>query len=411
MTGSDRGGAVDRISRVLVAGGGVAALESLLALRDLAGDRLELTLVAPSDEFVYRPMAVAEPFGLSHPERVPLQDVARDVGARLVRGSVVAVDESAHMVECASGERLPFDALVVAVGAQMAPPLEHAVTWTPESDPELLGGILRDVGEGYTTRVAFVVPLRPSWPLPAYELALMTAREAVAKGQDDVDVVVVTPEDAPLALFGTVASAAVADELARAGVRVEAGVIKVRSGSGFVTLEPGSRRLAVDRLVALPHLRGPHLVGLPYGFDGFIMVDEHGRVGGASRAWAAGDATSFPIKQGGLAAEQADAVAEDIAALAGAPVEPHPFRPVLRGLLLTGDTTRWMRHDVAGGHGEGVTASHALWWPPTKIAGRYLSRYLAERSEAGLLEGRAPSGLPVELDLERELAMLDRPAS
>ena len=68
--------------RVLVAGGGVAGLEGLLALRDLAGDRVELTLLSPEEEFVYRPMAVAEPFGRGRADRHPLADIASDVRGR-----------------------------------------------------------------------------------------------------------------------------------------------------------------------------------------------------------------------------------------------------------------------------------------------------------------------------------------
>jgi sulfide:quinone oxidoreductase len=52
--------------------------------------------------------------------------------------------------------------------------------------------------------------------------------------------------------------------------------------------------------------------------------------------------TQFPLKQGGIATQQADVAAASIAAHAGADIEPHPFRPVLRGLLLTGMTPRYL---------------------------------------------------------------------
>ena len=94
--------------------------------------------------------------------------------------------------------------------------------------------------------------------------------------------------------------------------------------------------------------------------------------------WAAGDAIAFPVKQGGLASQQADAAAEAIAARAGADVLPEPFRPVLRGVLLTGRGNAWMRSASAGG-GEGEAERRALFWPPTKIAGRYISPFLASR--------------------------------
>jgi sulfide:quinone oxidoreductase len=69
---------------------------------------------------------------------------------------------------------------------------------------------------------------------------------------------------------------------------------------------------------------------------------------------------------------------------------------VLRGVLLTGRGQAWMRH--ADGHAE--TQRRALFWPPTKIAGRYLSPYLAELDSAQAT-GKAPqpSGQPVDLDI------------
>ena len=62
-------------------------------------------------------------------------------------------------------------------------------------------------------------------------------------------------------------------------------------------------------------------------------MDEHGRVSGIEDVYAAGDATTFPIKQGGLAAQQAVAAAEAIVARHGTDLDPQPFRPVLRGML------------------------------------------------------------------------------
>jgi hypothetical protein len=44
--------------RVVIAGGGVAALEAALALRELTGERVRTTLLSPEPEFVYRPMRV-----------------------------------------------------------------------------------------------------------------------------------------------------------------------------------------------------------------------------------------------------------------------------------------------------------------------------------------------------------------
>ena len=150
--------------------------------------------------------------------------------------------------------------------------------------------------------------------------------------------------------------------------------------------------------MTLPLLRGPELAGVPTtGPDDYIPVDGHGRVRGLADVYAAGDAVDFPVKQGGLAAQQADAVAEHIAARYGASVDPAPFRPVLRGMLFTGAEPLYMRSDVPGADPHVPRAWYPLWWPPTKIAGRYLAPYLFQR---GVQEGfgRPPMGF-VDVDI------------
>jgi sulfide:quinone oxidoreductase len=392
-------------SRVLIAGGGVAGLEALLALRDMADDRVMLTLLTPETEFVFRPMAVAEPFGRGRADRFPLADIASEFEAELIHSALVEVDPAGHAAVTSAGQRMPYDALLVAVGARSEPAVRRALTWTPETDAELFGGLLRDLDEGYVKRVAFVVPPGVAWPLPAYELAMMTAWQAWGMGHDDVEVTVYTPEDAPLGLFGTQATAALREDLEEAGVRAETGVYVTEDphDPGRLVLLPGERTLDVDRVVALPRAVGPALPGLPADSRGFVPTDLNGKVPDVDAVWAAGDAITFPVKQGGLAAQQADAAAEAIAAMVGADVSPQPFHPVLRGMMLTGRGKAWMRRAL-GSEGEGTAERRALWWPPTKIAGRYLSPYLAARHES-VAGGdmQAPDGQPVDLDLELEV--------
>jgi sulfide:quinone oxidoreductase len=392
--------------KVLVAGGGVAGLEALLALRDLAGDRVALTLLEPERDFVFRAMAIAEAFGRGRGRRIALEQVAADAGAQLIHARLVGVDDKRRLAIVADGEPLPYDALLVAVGAGSEPAFKRAITWTPQDDPEVFGGLRRDLEEGYAKSVAFVVPPGVAWPLPAYELALMTAWEADSMGQRDVRVSVVTPEDAPLAAFGLAGSASVRADLDEAGVTVDTGsyVEERDDRSPAFVIHPGARPLRARRVVALPRAVGRAPSGLAADAGGFIRVDRHGKVAGAERVWAAGDSLAFPIKQGGLAAQQADAAAQSIAALAGAEVDPQPFRPVLRGVLLTSRGREWLRADIGGGGGEASASRHALWWPPTKLAGRYLAPYLhAIAKTEDYHPDERPTGSPVELDLEREL--------
>jgi sulfide:quinone oxidoreductase len=195
-----------------------------------------------------------------------------------------------------------------------------------------------------------------------------------------VEIAVVTPEDTPLALFGSAASETVSGLLEAREVALVTGRYPVALDHGTLRLAPRGGLLA-DCVVALPRLRGEPIAGVPHDGHGFVPTDRHGRVKGADGLLAAGDITTFPIKQGGLAAQQATAAAESIAAQAAADVRPEPFRPILRGLLLTGDAPAYLRAELSGGRGNTAVADfQPLWWPPAKIVGRRLAPFLAERA-------------------------------
>ncbi len=128
-----------------------------------------------------------------------------------------------------------------------------------------------------------------------------------------------------------------------------------------------------------------------------MRVDPYGRVREVTDVFAAGDATDFAVKHGGLSSQQADAVAQSIAAQAGAQLTPQAFDPLIRGMLLTGGKPLYMQAHIAGGHGFSSEASETpLWAPVGKISARYLTPYLdaldAERSDvtAGPTPARAP---------------------
>ena len=386
--------------RILIAGGGVAALEAALALRKLAGDRVDIELMAPESRFHVRPLAVAEPFGPSEAGSVELERFAQEHGFRFRSGALASVDHDGRRVRTRAGERVPYDVLVVACGGAPSPALPGALTFRGGADVGSFRELLTRLERGFTRRVAFVLPSGANWPVPLYELALLTATHAREHGRTP-ELSIVTHEDRPLELFGPHASDVVAQMLDRGGIEVLTRRYATAVEHGVLRWLPAGE-LAVDRVVALPRLEGPRLPGLPQDAAGFIPTDPYGRVHGLSDAYAAGDATAFPVKQGGLAAEQADAVAESIAAWAGVNLTPKPFRPVLRGKLLTGDLPVYMRSDAAGGRGDASDASpRPLWWPPTKIAGRFLAPALAR---AGIEPAPPPTygvaPLAIQIDLE-----------
>jgi len=370
---------------VLIAGGGPAAVEAALALDRLAGDRVAVTLLAPESDLTYRPLSVLSPFAAGGATTYSLDRIADDVGFTHVRGRLAAVDAGAHVITTVAGDRLGYDVLLIASGARPVEPFPAATAFTGSlTDQERLHGIVQDIEDGYLHKVAFVVPPGSTWPLPLYELALMLAERAFQMGAD-AEIHLVTPEQGPLDLFGEDASTELSFLLAEAGIMLHSGVDAVIEAPG--RLRAGDLTLEIERIVSAPRLQGPKLPGLPQDPDGFLPTDAFSRVLGVPDVYAAGDVTDYPVKQGGIACQQADAAAADIAARAGAPITPEPFTPVLRGMLLTERWARYMR--------SGEVAGRALWWPPTKIAGRELAGYLEGLDAAA---GR-PVGTPVNVPL------------
>jgi sulfide:quinone oxidoreductase len=362
--------------KVVIGGGGVAALEGALALRECAGGAVSLTLLAPERDFFYRPLAVREPFAHSRAVSYPLAAFAKDVGATLVSDSFAWVDPARRLAHTGDGLELGYDALLLALGAKARVRYQHALTVDDHHLDALMHGLIQDIEDGYVHSVAFVVPPRLPWPLPIYELATMTAGRAYDMDVD-LAVTIITPEERPLALFGQEAAAGVQSLLDEARIQTITAAYAEVPRRGCVTIHPGDRQLEVERVVALPELFGPAVRGLPAAEHGFIPTDGHGQVRGAERVYAAGDATDFPVKHGGVAAEQADVAAEAIAALAGFEIECKGFEPVVRGILLTDGRPKYLTAQITGGHGCSSSISDTPTWdPPSKIAARYLSPYL-----------------------------------
>ena len=366
----------ERPLHVLIAGGGVAALEAMMALRALAGDDVQITVLAPGRDFHYRPTAVAEPFTIAQSRHVALADVVADFDARLVTGALASVDAAERCVHTRGAVRIDYDALVVACGTRMRPAFDGVLTIGDRDLGETMRGLVRDVEQGYTREVAFVAPAQAFWPLPLYELALMTAQRAYDMSAS-VEISIVTPEIAPLALFGPAISEEIDRLLRGAGIRFR-GSSFTSVDHGALTLQPRGTVLRPQRIVALPLLEGVAIAGLPTDPHGFVPVDRDGRVLGLDGVYAAGDVTTYPVKHGGLAAQQADDVATAIAAKAGLAAPSRPRAPIVRGVLLTGGRPHFLQAQLGEG---GAVASRVSdvcpWDPPTKIVAAHLGPYLA----------------------------------
>ncbi len=368
---------------VLIAGGGVGALECALALHRLAGDRVELTLLAPAAEFSYQPMAVLEPFVRRSPRRLGLARFATELNIEFVQDTVVAVEADRGVLHTGAQRVLPYDALVIAVGARVSGALANVVTVDIPGTCESLRSLIEEVDSGAIRSIAFVAPT-PTWPLPVYELALLL-REHAREGEIELALSIVTAERRPLEVFGDAVSAALEEILAAAEIQTVLGTEVTQSEDRLVRSD-GGEPLDFDRVVALPRLQGPAISGLPTNADGFLPVGALGELIGVQRVFAIGDATDFPVKYGAIAAAQADAAAAAIAAAAGAQVAAAPYDASVHGFLLRGRSLPrlYFSARIAGGVALDSRASETpTRTPETKIAAQYLGPYLDELWASG----------------------------
>jgi sulfide:quinone oxidoreductase len=368
--------------RVLIAGGGVAALEAALALKEMAPGETDVTVLAPNTDFVYRPMTVREPFAYAQASRYSLAPIVQHAGAELRADELAWIDPAKRLVHTIGDDEIEYDALLLAIGARPRPRYKNAVTIDDHCLDETLHGLVQDIEGGYIGSLAFVIPGRMAWPLPVYELALMAAGRSFDMNLA-LAVTIVTPEDAPLAIFGKAASDAVGALLAARGIQIVTSAYAEVPRAGEVEIHPGERRVQADRVIALPELFGPSVRGLPVAEHGFIHVNQFGLVPDAGPIFAAGDATDFAVKHGGIAAQQSDTAAASIAALAGVTITPEPFRPTIRGVLLTDGEPLYMAARITGGTGFDSEVTDATSGPLPKIAARYLAPYLDAQDQDG----------------------------
>jgi sulfide:quinone oxidoreductase len=354
--------------KVLIAGAGIAGLEAALALRDLAGDRVEVALHDLRREFVYRPFAIGEPYGTTRSFHYDLRALSERCGASLNESAIAVVEPAKRVAITREGERLSYDHLIVATGARALWGVPGAVTYWGLTDEGQVSNLITELRSGRLRHIAITMPAGHSWAVPLYELALFAAENSQAR------ITVVTPEHRPLEIFGHRVSRLTSALLFERRIEVIAGARAFEFKAGRLRVTPGED-LEVDAVLSLPRMEGRQLGGIPHDENGFIAVDDYGRVVGLQRVYAAGDVSSHPFKQGPFASQQADTVAEAIAAAAGAAVEPQPFDRIMRAVLWTGQGPRYLCGRTGDGDdgASGPSERHLELLHNGKVTARYLT--------------------------------------
>jgi sulfide:quinone oxidoreductase len=370
---------------VAICGGGIAGIEGLLRLRRIAGDRVDVTLISPGEELLYRPLTVLEPFTGHAARRYQMADIVADTGVDWVRDSLAWLDRAERVVHTTGGRQVGYDALLLALGGTELSPSPHVDVFTGRDGGQFYRGVVEDVEAGRATQLVFLLPPGPVWPLPLYELALMTAARARVSGRA-LRLALIIPGPRPLAALGGDAGDVMARLLAEAGITLHTDTRVRVSSPHDLALQPSGEVLHPDRIISLPTITGPNVRGIPgFAQDRFLHVDEYCRVlNTGGRIFAAGDATDLPVKQGGVGAQQADVAAAGIAHLAGAGPAPERLRPRIDATLFASAKPLYLSADLIDGRGWQATLHDEPPWPAgEKIVAEELGPFLSALDTAG----------------------------
>ncbi len=350
----------------------MAALEAMLAFDVIAYSKADVHLFSPSSTFVLKPLAVSSGFGRGELLRYDLSKLTETAGATFHHLGVSGIDAEQRLAKLSDDSEFSYDYLIASPGAEPVWSVPGATSYPGPAGTEALKEALAPLRDRDAAKIVVAVPEGGAWPLPAYELALLIADELGSSAS----MTIVTPESSPLDLFGKSSTEKVAELLRSRKIETVLETAPKEYRDGALSTTDG-RQIEADLVLAMPLLTGRRIPGLPYDEQGFIPVDDFGQILELDREFAAGDVTSFPVKFGGLATEQADVVAAAIAAAAWKTTAPKPFKPVYHGTLVT--------PEGPVGLGPGVGSSDAYAWDPAeKVHGRYLTPFLKAADPATL---------------------------
>ncbi len=313
----------------LILGGGVGGLVAAHRLRRALPRDHRVILIERERQHLFQPSLLWLAVGDRRPNQIqrPLDGLARK-GIELVTATVETLDPARRAVN-AGGREYAGDALIVALGAELA----------PETIPGLADGghnlysaggamAIRDALQAFRRGRVAIVTAAPAYKCPAapYEAAMLVAawlRRHRRRDSSELDFYAAEP--GPMAVAGPEVSTAVRQMVESHGIRYhpEHQVVSVDPSARSLAFANGTRA-AYDLLIYIPPHRAPVVVrkaGLaPEG--GWVGVDRGTFETTIPGVYAIGDVTTVPLamgkplpKAGVFAHRQAEVVAANIAAM------------------------------------------------------------------------------------------------
>ncbi|MCX8097634.1 MAG: FAD-dependent oxidoreductase [Casimicrobiaceae bacterium] len=316
-------------ARVVVVGGGWGGLGAVRGLA--ASGRVAVTLIEPNERFMSCPLSISYIMG-HKPEAYFQRGYERidALGVRRVRAQARAIDRASKVVETTTGERIPYDFLVLSPGVEY---MEEAIPGYAEQRDRLPVGFRMHEQAAVKAEVdrflahgghfVITVPNPPYRCPPApYERAMMIA-EQIQKRRVNGKVVIVdaNPEPTPAPT-----AKPILDTIAKLYPREierlpETTVDAIDASWNFIETRAG--RIDYRGINIVPPMRAPALIrqaGLGQRWADVAMPSFQSRVDPA--IYVVGDAQGSPLpKSGHVAFGSGQQVAADIlATIDGKPV-------------------------------------------------------------------------------------------
>ena len=307
------------MARVLVLGAGFAGLAAAYGLRQLAGDRAEVTVLCNADRYFYRPSLPEVALGHRRPQQivVPLEKALARKGIRFARCRVARLAPKENIVEADLG-RLGYDYLIVALGSEIA--------FDEIPGAAQYGHVLCESDRIMALREAIAsfrggdvaIALTPDNPFELVDIGFTFALDHLLRRRGIREATTIryfTHNSLVVPHLGERGRAAILDMFRRRNIAVHSG-LRLREVTADAVVLDGGAHFPAALTVLIPPYRGRRLVAESELADdrGYIVVDEGLRSTIFENVYAAGDSVYFAgPKTGRRAVVQGKVVAHNVA--------------------------------------------------------------------------------------------------